>query len=263
MIYPADWNEFEDEASSFLFYNPDKWSGNFRISAFRKNEKSLDYVSFGENAWNEELKENVSAKSVKVGSYHCAYSKEFFQEDGNSYAMHIWITGHGDTSLECSFTTTLNGDIEVAEEIISSVEIRHADEKYPAELISVRLSEIYMINEAYKRVSDLVKEQLTFDFQGRAGDLENLQKAIDKCSLSPKMREAWLNIGIVLCCILCEEIDGLEWRTLIDGCREDPVLVRGDKVVDPMKLVWSKVKKDEFVSVMKSYDDAVKLLVEV
>ena len=32
MNYPSDWNEFEDGEGSFLFYNPDVWSGNFRIS---------------------------------------------------------------------------------------------------------------------------------------------------------------------------------------------------------------------------------------
>ena len=35
MNYPSDWNEFEDGEGSFLFYNPDVWTGNFRISAFK------------------------------------------------------------------------------------------------------------------------------------------------------------------------------------------------------------------------------------
>ena len=35
--YPSDWNEFEDGEGSFLFYNPDVWTGNFRISAFKGN----------------------------------------------------------------------------------------------------------------------------------------------------------------------------------------------------------------------------------
>ena len=33
--YPAGWREFEDTEESFLFYDPDKWRGNFRISAYR------------------------------------------------------------------------------------------------------------------------------------------------------------------------------------------------------------------------------------
>ena len=35
--YPATWSEFEDTEESFLFYNPNKWSGNFRISAYKDN----------------------------------------------------------------------------------------------------------------------------------------------------------------------------------------------------------------------------------
>ena len=37
MTYPVDWNEFEDGEGSFLFYNPNEWTGNFRISAFKGN----------------------------------------------------------------------------------------------------------------------------------------------------------------------------------------------------------------------------------
>ena len=37
--YPAGWNEFEDTEDSFLFYNPEKWNGNFRISAFKGQDK--------------------------------------------------------------------------------------------------------------------------------------------------------------------------------------------------------------------------------
>ena len=40
--YPNDWREFEDEEDSFLFYNPEKWNGNFRISAYRG--KSAKYA---------------------------------------------------------------------------------------------------------------------------------------------------------------------------------------------------------------------------
>lgn len=33
--YPESWREFEDTEDSFLFYNPNKWSGNFRIRPIR------------------------------------------------------------------------------------------------------------------------------------------------------------------------------------------------------------------------------------
>ena len=75
MNYPSDWNEFEDGEGSFLFYNPDVWTGNFRISAFKGN------ASYGKDAIRQELKENDSASLVKIGTWDCAYSKEMFQEE--------------------------------------------------------------------------------------------------------------------------------------------------------------------------------------
>lgn len=38
--YPSDWREFEDTEDSFLFYNPDKWTGNFRISAYQGESRN-------------------------------------------------------------------------------------------------------------------------------------------------------------------------------------------------------------------------------
>ena len=62
MNYPSDWNEFEDGEGSFLFYNPDVWTGNFRISAFKGN------ATYGRDVVRQELKENESASLVKVGA---------------------------------------------------------------------------------------------------------------------------------------------------------------------------------------------------
>ena len=49
MTYPADWNEFEDGEGSFLFYNPNEWTGNFRISAFKGN------ATYGKDSVKQEL----------------------------------------------------------------------------------------------------------------------------------------------------------------------------------------------------------------
>ena len=38
--YPDNWCEFEDSEDCFLFYNPDKWTGNYRISAYRGNSSA-------------------------------------------------------------------------------------------------------------------------------------------------------------------------------------------------------------------------------
>ena len=54
-------------------------------------------------------------------------------------------------------------------------------------------------------------------------------------------------------------MDGLEWRTLIDGNREDPVLLNTitGQCIDPMKLVWSKVRAGEKVDLKAAYMEAV------
>ena len=62
MNYPSDWNEFEDGEGSFLFYNPSEWTGNFRISAYKGN------AMYGREVTRQELKDNPSAVSVKIGS---------------------------------------------------------------------------------------------------------------------------------------------------------------------------------------------------
>ena len=90
---------------------------------------------------------------------------------------------------------------------------------------------------------------------GTGEDIANMQQVIDSGSIGAKKKEIWLSLGITLCVILANEVDGLEWRTLIDGNREAPVLtsVAGDTVIDPMKLVWSKVKAGEPCNLAEVY----------
>ena len=124
MNYPSDWNEFEDGEGSFLFYNPDVWTGNFRISAFKGK------AGYGKDAIRQELKENDSASLVKVGTWECAYSKEMFQEEGTYYTSHLWITGVDDIAFECSFTVPKGGVVKEAEDVIATLEVRKEAQKY-------------------------------------------------------------------------------------------------------------------------------------
>ncbi len=249
MVYPADWNEFEDGEGSFLFYNPDEWTGNFRISAYKGS------ATYGKEAVKQELKENISAVSVKVGQLDCAYSKEMFEEEGTYYTSHVWITGMGDIAFECSFTVRKGESAVEAEKVIASLEVRKSDQKYPAEVIPVRLSEIYQINESFEWVSTTVKEQLKKDFQGLEEDIANMQQIVDSGSIGAKKKELWLALGITLCVILTNEVDGMEWRTLVDGNREVPILlnVETNAMIDPMKLVWSKVKAGQACDLAETY----------
>ena len=249
MTYPADWNEFEDGEGSFLFYNPNEWSGNFRISAYKGD------AAYGKEAVRQELKENPSVTLVRVGQLDCAYSKEMFEEEGAYYTSHLWIAGLDEVAFECSFTVPKGEAVTKAEEIIATLEVRKDNQKYPAELIPVRLSEIYQINEAYEWVSTTVKEQLKKDFQGQEEDIACMQQLIDDGSIGAKKKEAWLALGITLCVILTNEVDGMEWRTLVDGNREVPVLqnIADGTLIDPMKLVWSKVKSGEPCNLTETY----------
>lgn len=89
--YPDNWCEFEDSEDCFLFYNPDKWTGNFRISAYRGNSSA-----YANECLEDELHQVRGAKKVKVGLWDCAYSSESFQENGVWYTTHIWVTGRGE-----------------------------------------------------------------------------------------------------------------------------------------------------------------------
>ena len=100
-----------------------------------------------------------------------------------------------------------------------------------------------------------MKELLKKDFQGQEEDIANMQQIMDNGSISAKKKEAWLALGITLCVILANEVDGLEWYTLIDGNREAPVLtnIASNTMIDPMKLVWSKVKAGETCNLAEVY----------
>ena len=167
------------------------------------------------------------------------------------------ITGIGNIAFECSFTVPKGGSVKEAEEVIATLEIRKEGEKYPAELIPVRLSEIYQINESYEWVVSTVKEELKKDFQGVEDDLEKLQQVIDSGKIGPKKKDEWLAIGITVCTILANEVEGMEWKTLIDGNREAPVLEYKDRIIDPMKIAWSKVKAGQPCNVIEEYKSVI------
>ena len=167
------------------------------------------------------------------------------------------ITGIGNIAFECSFTVPEGGSVKEAEEVIATLEIRKEGEKYPAELIPVRLSEIYQINESYEWVVSTVKEELKKDFQGVEDDLEKLQQVIDSGKIGPKKKDEWLAIGITVCTILANEVEGMEWKTLIDGNREAPVLEYKDRIIDPMKIAWSKVKAGQPCNVIEEYKSVI------
>lgn len=262
MSYPSDWGEFEDSENTFLFYDPTNWSGNFRISAYRKEAKFSDARYFGKDSVQQELNTNETATLVRVGKYDSAYSKEMFQEEGMFYVNHCWIVDGGNVAFECSFTVPKGGAISAAQQIIETLEVRKEGEKYPAEVIPIRVSEINLVDEAYEWTVAAVKKQLKKDFQGIEEDLTKMQTVIDDGNFSPKQRDTWMAFGIAICVILTNEIEGFEWMTLIDGNREAPVLryMPTQQVIDPMRLVWSKVKAGESCLIIEEYKNIIEHL---
>ena len=260
--YPNNWNEFEDTEDSFLFYNPNQWAGNFRISAFRG--EGADYAA---ECLDYELKNTAGSISVKVGTWDCAFSKENFLEEEKRYTSYWWVTGKGRISIECSFTVAEGESADVAERIISSLVIRDEKEKWN-EIIPLRVLEINNINEAYEWVVSTVKKQLTKNFTAQEADLGNLQKVIDSGKFSNSQRQTWEGFGIVFGTILVNEMDGMDWVTAIDGQKELPALRFADSklIYYPTEMVWNKIKKGERCDLAAMYaqvkEEVEKILAE-
>lgn len=253
LIYPNNWYEFEDMENSFLFYNPEKWNGNFRISAYKADMKMPGAETYAKDVLQEELKENTKAYMKKVGNWDCIYSKIIFQEEEFEYTTYLWITGQKNMVLKCSFTVRKGEDIKPAEEIIASLEIREESKCYGKEIIPVRIVEIGRINEAFEWTSSLVKKLLKKDFTGEEGDLDKIQLVIEKGNFKPQQREVWESFGITLGVILVNEIDGMEWVTVIDDGKEYPGLRYRETgfTIIPGQLVW------EYVRSGKKFDTTV------
>lgn len=252
--YPATWSEFEDTEESFLFYNPNQWNGNFRISAYKDADK--DYAR---QCIAYELKNNPTSTAVKVGEWDCAYSAETFQEQGTWYTSHIWVTGKDDICFECSFTVAKSGERTPAEGIIRTIKVRGMKE--PKEIIPIRVLEIGEVNAAYEWVSTTVKKTLTKDFTSQEEDIEKLQKLMDGGKIQANQRAAWENIGLAFGTILENQMDGMTWVTVIDSRFEYPALQYGDLVINPATLVWNKIKQKQPCN-LKAEFDAIKKQVE-
>lgn len=245
--YPATWSEFEDTENTFLFYNPNQWSGNFRISAYKDSSKD-----YGLQCIADELKHNPTSTQMKVGEWECAYSAKTFQEEGAWYTTHIWITGKEDICFECSFTVPKGQERVMGEEIISSIRIRKPNE--PKEIIPIRILEIGEINSAFEWTSTTIKKTLTKDFTSQEADIERLQKLIDSDKIGKDQRLAWENIGIAFGTILENEMDGMTWVTVIDGKKEYPALQFGTLLIEPASLIWNYIKSNQPCLLKKEFD---------
>jgi hypothetical protein len=253
LIYPSSWNEFEDAEDSFLFYNPNKWTGNFRISAYRDDRNS----KYGKESVDYELKENKNATQVKLGDLICAYSKEMFQEEGAYYVTHVWITGIDNVAFECTFTVPKGNSITEAEEIISTLKAYPKGKQPALEIIPIRILEINAVNEAFEWASNTIKKQLKKDFTSSEEDIAKIQQLIEGGSFTPQQKEVWESFGIAFGTIMENQIDGMQWVTVIKGKHELPALrfKESDLVIYPSELVWDLLKSEQNCDLNAIYEE--------
>ena len=235
--YPEEWFEFSEEADCFLFYNPEKWDGNFRISAYRDASSS-----FGDSMMRQALK-NSGAKISKVGRWETIYSTESFTEQLVEYVTHRWTIGCGQTCVECSFTeeAQLGDAIGIVNALIASLEILQPRDTFHNQYIPVRVSEVDLIESCYATIEELGMKL----FKERFRELDYNVRLMQKIALRPELtkqlgNDAGAVMGITLCALLTESIEGLEWNTYVNGKVEAPVLMYGATCVARPMLLFGK-----------------------
>lgn len=253
LIYPSSWNEFEDAEGSFLFYNPNKWTGNFRISAFRDDKNE----NYGMESVKYELQQNSTAKRIQCGDVTTAYSCETFQEEGAYYVTHVWIAGIGNVAFECTFTVAKGEKKDEADAIMASLATYAKGQSPKLEIIPIRVLEINLVNEAFEWSSNAIKKQLKKDFTSIDEDVAKIQQIIESGSYKPQQREVWESFGLAFGTILESEIDGMAWVTAIKGKDEVPALrfKETELIIYPSELLWKNVKSGESFQLVTLFEE--------
>ena len=233
--YPEEWFEFSEEADCFLFYNPEKWDGNFRISAYRDASSA-----FGDTMMRQAL-QTPKAKLLKVGRWETVYTAESFSEQLVEYITHRWTIGCGQTCVECSFTASVDTHLGTANALIASLEILQPKDSFQKQYIPVRVSEVELIESCYATMEELGMKL----FKERFRDFDYNVRLLQKIALRPELTkqfgpDAGAVMGVVLCALLTESVEGLEWNTYINGKVEAPVLMYGDVCVARPMLLFGK-----------------------
>ena len=251
MDYPDAWHEFEDEDGSFLFYNPDAWTGNFRISATMDNSPD-----FARNVLRDELAQYSDAELVTIGRHEFVYSRETFQEGDSWYTSHFWVTGFKQMAVYATFTCAKGESVEEAKRVLASLYLMNPMKPQCHEVIPVRLAEVALINEAYERTQKEVKQALKKDFSSVdvATGIANMQRMIDegKIKLNPANIE---RLALVLGCFVTDEVEGVEWVSVIDGHKEYPALSVGGRMVNPVIRLAAYMEENNGCNLSKVYEE--------
>ena len=101
-----------------------------------------------------------------------------------------------------------------------------------------------------------IKKTLSKDFTSQESDIERLQKLIDSGKMSTDQRQVWENIGLALGTIIENEMDGMEWGTVVEGRKEYPALCfKGSSLlIQPSFLILDKVKQKQPIHLKHEFD---------
>lgn len=254
-LYPSTWYEFEDQERVFLFYNPSQWTGNFRISAYKGKGQF-----YGEEALLEEAQVNSKATWKKIGKWRTLYSQEQFIQEGETYVSHAWMMGEKDMVIDISFTTLKGASIREAEQIITTLKLKEKNVK--SEIIPIRVQEIAMLNEAFSWMTSLAKKKLSKELKGEEADLQWLQQLIDKSYLS--LDKPWIcaYLSAIIGIIITNEVENVEWVTLVKGSEEQPVLRlhNSERIVILKHELLKKLTKKETFKFSSFYKECIQAL---
>lgn len=229
--YPDSWCEFEEQSDGFLFYDPDEWKGNFRIQAWRDVRKS-----YGKACVDDEVR-NGGARLTQVGTWQAAKSEESFVEEGLAYTNHYWLVGFENTCVECTYTVQKGFPCSLGEQLVASLKINSIDAFFSDCLIPVRLAEMTEIDNACSQLERIAKKAYKLQFKDFNQSLEVLQRLVDGNELKQFGAEANVMLGLAVCALVAENVDGYEWRTYINRKEEKPVLVKDNILsADPHAL---------------------------
>lgn len=249
--YPDNWFEFEDEEGSFLFYDPNRWTGNLRVSAFKDFSKN-----YAHQMLEDEQKNYPNAYMKNISGWDSVITREDFTEEGHEYTSYVYLLGKGNTVLEFTFTAFKGVVPKEVEQVISTLVIRDERKSYPKEIIPIRVWEMHQIDEAFDWASKTVKNSQKKDFTGCYEDIAKIQYLIDSNIYPPGQRQTWEAIGIAFGVILTNEMDGMEWVTVVDGKNEYPALqfAGTDFYLEPMKFLSDAIKHADKIDLAATFD---------
>ena len=188
-----------------------------------------------------------AAKLVKVGRWETVYSAEPFTEQLVEYMTHHWVIGCGQTCVECSFTEASPNEgcptplLGRGEDLVASLEILQPRDTFHNQYIPVRVSEVELIESCYATIEELGMKLFKERFRDFDYNVRLLQKIASRPELTKQLRsDAGAVMGITLCALLTESIEGLEWNTFVNGKVEAPVLMYGTTCVARPMLLFGK-----------------------